>query len=281
MPKGPTIAILSGKGGTGKTLLAVNLASVASEATYIDCDVEEPNGNLFFNPTLEFEKMVNVPKPVVNEDLCDGCHKCVDFCAFNALALAGSQLLIFEEICHSCGGCMYVCPQKALSEKQCVVGEMSIGHANEVRSVSGSMNIGQSSAIPVIEELLSHKDEGLTIIDSPPGSSCLVMESIRLADYCILVAEPTIFGSHNLAMVHQLVTLLKKPYSVVLNKTLAGENPSEEYCIQENIPIIGRIPFDTELGKLNSVGKIAANESQIYHDLFSKILHTACKEAGI
>lgn len=271
----PTLAILSGKGGTGKTLLAVNLASVAKEATYIDCDVEEPNGNLFFNPTKEFEKLVTVKKPVVDDSLCNGCHKCVDFCAFNALALIGGRLMIFDDICHSCGGCIHVCPEKALTEQDRAVGEMSIGRSGTVRSISGSMNIGESSGIPIIEELLKYKNDGLTIIDSPPGSSCLVMESVRLADFCILVAEPTTFGSHNLAMVHELVSLLGKPYAVVLNKTLEGKNPSEEFCIKHSIPIIGRIPFDKKLGSLNSVGKIAAREDQGYQAIFSSILEKA------
>ena len=271
----PTIAILSGKGGTGKTLLSVNLASVAKEATYIDCDVEEPNGNLFFNPTKEFEKLVTVKKPIVDDALCDGCHKCVDFCAFNALALIGNRLMIFDDICHSCGGCIYVCPQKALTEQDRAVGEMSIGQSGSVRSISGSMNIGENSGIPIIEELLKHKRDDLTIIDAPPGSSCLVMESLRMADFCILIAEPTTFGAHNLAMVHELVSLLGKKYAVALNKTLEGKNPSEEFCIKNNIPIIGRIPFDKKLGSLNSIGKIAAREDKSYHEMFSSILEKA------
>lgn len=277
----PTVAILSGKGGTGKTLLSVNLASVDREATYIDCDVEEPNGNLFFNPTKEFEKLVTVKKPVVDDALCNGCHACVDFCAFNALALIGNRLMIFDEICHSCGGCIHVCPQNALSEQDRAVGDMSIGRSGSVRSISGTMNIGESSGIPIIGELLKHKGDDLTIIDAPPGSSCLVMESVRLADFCILIAEPTIFGAHNLAMVQELVSLLGKAHAVVLNKTLEGKNPSEEFCIKHNIPIIGRIPFDKKLGSLNSVGKIAAREDKLYHELFSSILKRALEEARV
>lgn len=276
-----TLAILSGKGGTGKTLLSVNLASVSKEATYIDCDVEEPNGNLFFKPTKEFEKLVTVKKPIVDDALCDGCHKCVDFCAFNALALIGNRLMIFDDICHSCGGCIYVCPQKALTEVDRAVGEMSIGRSGTVRSISGAMNIGESSGVPIIEELLKHKSDGLTIIDAPPGSSCLVTESVRLANYCILIAEPTTFGAHNLAMVHELVMLLGKPHGVVLNKVMEGVNPSEEFCKENNIPIIGRIPFDKNLGSLNSVGKIAAREDKQYHEVFSTILQRALQEVRL
>jgi MinD superfamily P-loop ATPase len=199
----------------------------------------------------------------------------VDFCAFNALALIGKRLMIFDEICHSCGGCIHVCPQKALSEQDRAVGEMSIGRSDSVRSISGSMNIGESSGVPIIEELLKHKGEDLTIIDAPPGSSCLVTESVRLADFCILIAEPTTFGAHNLAMVHELVSLLGKPYAVVLNKVMEGKNPAEEFCIKNNIPIIGRIPFDKKLGSLNSVGKIASREEKHYRELFASILSKA------
>ena len=274
----PVLAILSGKGGTGKTLLSVNLASVAEKATYIDCDVEEPNGNLFFKPSIAFEKIVTVKKPVVDAELCTGCHACVDFCAFNALALIGKNLMIFEEICHSCGGCMHVCPEHALTEKDREIGELIVGSSDQVRIISGTLNIGESSGVPIIEELLRYKQENITFIDAPPGSSCLVNASISDADFCVLVAEPTVFGRHNLEMVHELVQLLNKPYGVVLNKTLDGPNPSEQYCLEHHIPILGSIPFDKKLGTINSQGKIAAREDARYHALFSALLTTIRKE---
>jgi MinD superfamily P-loop ATPase len=272
--KETTIAILSGKGGTGKTLLSVNLAAVAQKATYIDCDVEEPNGNLYFKPEIQETHKVTVKKPVVDENLCNGCHACVEFCAFNALALIGKHLMIFEEICHSCGGCVMVCPQKALTEQDKEVGTIEIGTSGPVRTLGGTMNVGESSGVPIIKKLLSIEKKGTTFIDCPPGSSCMVMESIKDADFCLLVAEPTIFGVHNLAMVYELVTLMGKKHAVVLNKCMEGENVAEIFCKEHNIPIAGIIPFDNKLGALHSQALIAAREDGTFKRLFSSILET-------
>ena len=274
------IAVLSGKGGTGKTLISVNLAAVAKKAVYIDCDVEEPNGYLFFKPQdVETEK-VSVKIPLVDENLCTGCRKCVDFCKFNALAYIGKKLIIFEEICHSCGGCVILCPEKALSEKEKDIGEVQKGVSDNVTVITGILNTGEASGIPIIKKLLSdrNEDKELTFIDCPPGSACIVMDSIRDADYCILVAEPTLFGAHNLNMVYELVKLFHKPNGVVLNKCLEGENPSEKLCIDKGIPILGRLPFDKELGTLTSDALIAARESGKYQELFSSLLKTIMRE---
>lgn len=276
------IAVLSGKGGTGKTLVSVNLAAAAKRALYLDCDVEEPNGHLFFKPTWLQSEKVNVKIPVVNNDRCTGCRRCVDFCKFNALAFILDRLLVFQEVCHSCGGCALVCPQRALSEEDHMIGEIREGRSKQVTVVSGVMNIGEESGIPIIKKMLAgHRgEEGLTCIDCPPGSACIVMESIKDADYCLLVAEPTTFGAHNLGMVHELVELMQKPYGVVLNKCLEGENPSESYCLEHDVPILARIPFDFELGRLNADGKIAVRERDDYQSLFSTLLETVKKEVG-
>ncbi|HZK02524.1 MAG TPA: 4Fe-4S binding protein [Anaerovoracaceae bacterium] len=267
------IAILSGKGGTGKTLISVNLAATAGISTYIDCDVEEPNGHLFFKPSIDSEENVTVKIPLVDNEICDGCRKCVEFCKFNALAYIKDRLLVFEEICHSCGGCVLVCPQQALTEKEKTIGQVKIGNSDRVKVCSGIMNTGEASGVPIIKRLLqeNRKDE-MTFVDCPPGSACIVMESINDADYCILVAEPTLFGAHNLEMVHELVTLFKKPHGVILNKCLAGENPSEKLCIEKGIDILGKIPFDHKLGMLNSNGEIAVKQDDEYNKLFSELL---------
>ncbi|MGE4354531.1 MAG: 4Fe-4S binding protein, partial [Oscillospiraceae bacterium] len=199
-----TVAVLSGKGGTGKTLVSVNLASAAGKAVYIDCDVEEPNGHLFFKPEVSSEEDVTVKIPVVDENRCSGCRKCVDFCKFNALAFIKNKPFLFEEVCHSCGGCALLCPEKAISEKETVIGKVRKGLSLGVAVATGIMNTGQASGIPIIKRLLSEipsADAVPVFIDCPPGSACIVMESIKDADYCILVAEPTIFGVHNLSMV--------------------------------------------------------------------------------
>ena len=279
--KGVRIAILSGKGGTGKTLVSVNLASIAEKSEYIDCDVEEPNGHLFFKPENIREELIAVKIPVINEDLCNGCRKCVDFCKFNALAFIKNKPYVFEEVCHSCGGCMMLCPEKAIREQEKAIGKVQEGVSGNVRVHTGIMNAGEASGIPIIKNLLNKSilNKALPVfVDCPPGSACIVMESIKDADYCILVAEPTVFGVHNLNMVYDLVRLFKKPHGVVLNKCLDGENPAETFCTENSIPILGRIPFDNELGSLNSDAKIAARESNRFRALFASLLETVMKE---
>lgn len=275
------IAVLSGKGGTGKTLVSVNLAAVANQSVYIDCDVEEPNGHLFFKPEDVHEEEITVPIPFVDNTLCNGCRKCVDFCKFNALAYIKDQLLIFDEVCHSCGGCIMFCPEHALTEKPKVIGKVITGIWNQTSVSTGMLKPGEASGTPIIKRLMEINEgvEKPIIIDCPPGSACIVMDSIKDADYCILVAEPTIFGVHNLQMVHELVELFDKPYGVVLNKCLAGEdNPAEKYANEHNIKILASIPFDNELGKLNSNAKIVAVESEKYHKVFTDLLKTVTEE---
>ncbi len=275
------IAVLSGKGGTGKTLVSVNLAAAAKASTYIDCDVEEPNGHLFFRPEGVREEEVSVGIPMVNNELCNGCRKCVDFCKFNALAYIKEKLIIFEEVCHSCGGCVMLCPKKALTEKEKVIGRVQKGISGKVMVWTGILNTGEASGIPIIKKLLvanNPKEDQPAFIDCPPGSACIVMESIKDADYCILVAEPTLFGVHNLNMVYELVNLFNRPFGVVLNKCLEGGNPAEKFCLEKNIKILCRIPFDNELGALNSNAEIAVSKNEKYRELFSSLLDTVTKE---
>ena len=283
------IAVLSGKGGTGKTLLSVNMAAASKLATYIDCDVEEPNGYLFFKPEEIVEENVSVKIPEVDKELCSGCRKCVDFCKFNALAFIKKAPIVFGDICHSCGGCSLLCPENAITEKDKVIGKIEKGKSQGMDVYTGILNTGEVSGVPIIEKLLEENrksssngevsnniegNERLSIIDCPPGSACIVMESIKDADFCVLVAEPTAFGAHNLEMVYELVSLFGKPFGVVLNKCLDGENPSEEFCKEKGIKILGRVPFEKELGEVNSNAKIAARESEKYNRLFKNILET-------
>lgn len=281
--KRPKIAVLSGKGGTGKTLVSVNLAAVAKQAVYIDCDVEEPNGYLFFKPVDIQTEAVCVKIPEVDEIRCAGCRKCVDFCKFNALAFIKNKPYVFEEICHSCGGCVLFCPQKAFSEKAKSIGKIQEGKSQHVHVKTGILNTGESSGIPIIKRLLSRtaaEDDQLIFIDCPPGSACIVMESIKDVDYCILVAEPTVFGVHNLNMVYELVALFKKPFGVVLNKCLETDNPAEKFCQDKGITILGKIPFDSTLGMLNSNAEIAARVSNHYYSMFAAVLKTVIREVS-
>ena len=294
------IAVLSGKGGTGKTLLSVNMAAASKFATYIDCDVEEPNGYLFFKPKEIVEENVFVKIPKVDKELCNGCRKCVDFCKFNALAFIKKSPIVFGDICHSCGGCLLLCPQKAITEIDKLIGKIEKGKSEGIDAYTGILNTGEVSGVPIIQKLLEENrklkkkiinrneiikneieknieenhEEKISIIDCPPGSACIVMESIKDADFCILVAEPTLFGAHNLEMVYELVSLFGKPFGVVLNKCLEGLNPSEEFCNEKGIKILGKIPFEKELGELSSNAKIAARESEKYNKLFRDILET-------
>jgi MinD superfamily P-loop ATPase len=267
------IAVLSGKGGAGKTLVAVNLAFTAGAYTYADCDVEAPNGHLFFKPEAVVSRDVAVPIPFWDEICCTGCRVCVNFCRFNALAHVNGALMVFEDVCHSCGGCTLLCPQKALTEKPRVIGCIQSGVSGKVRVHTGALNIGEASGIPIVNELVRgiKAETNPVFIDCPPGSACIVMECIKAADYCILVTEPTAFGVSDLAMIHELVTLMGKPHGVVLNKCTEGPDPAQAYCLNKSLRIIGRIPFDQQLGLINSNGGIAAADGGRFRSLFASL----------
>lgn len=269
------IAVLSGKGGTGKTMVAVNLAAVASEVIYLDCDVEEPNGRLFLEPSSTTEKTVKVTIPQIAADLCTGCRLCVDFCRFNALALIEEKAVLFPDVCHPCGGCELLCPSQAVRQQEKVVGYVETGVISNGKIYTGVLKLGEESGVPIIRELLAKSkqaEEKLTIIDCPPGSACVVMESIQDADYCILVAEATIFGAHNLAMVYELTQLFGKPCGVVLNKCFTEVNPSEQFCLEHNIPILERLTYDEEIGRINGRGDILSKAKEEYAQRFRELL---------
>ena len=278
----PTVAILSGKGGTGKTLLGVNLAAAANAAVYLDCDVEEPNGHLFFKPEITSEETVFVNIPDIDLARCGGCRTCVDFCRFHALAFVKDRPILFPDVCHACGGCALFCPQHAIGETQKTVGQIRSGVSGSVRVHSGHMNPGVASGLPIIRRLLkkSAAERDLPVfVDCPPGSSCSVMESIREADYCILVAEPTIYGADNLRMVCDLVEAFQKPHGVVLNKCLEDADPAEALCRERGVSILGRIPLDSRLGRLSTNANIAVREDERYRELFRVLLNTVIEEA--
>lgn len=276
------IAVLSGKGGTGKTFVSTNLSRVIEGSIYLDCDVEEPNGHLFLKgPVLETNP-VALPIPVIDHKLCDGCKKCVDFCQFNALAYTGKRVLVFEKICHSCGGCEIICPQNAIKEIPREIGKIEKRSYEDTTLYTGILNTGEESGTAIIGELLQRvSEEDSVVIDCPPGSSCVVMDSIKDADYCLLVAEPSIFGAHNLKMVHELVTLFEKPMGIVLNKTLGDENPSEDYCREKSLDILLRIPWSDELGRYNAEGIIASDQKDEYRNMFTDLLSRIHEEVSV
>lgn len=264
-------AVLSGKGGAGKTFVAVNLAAAAGRAAYIDCDVEEPNGRLFWRPENVGVTPVVTLLPDFDNAKCTGCRKCVEFCRFHALLYIRERPMVFPEVCHSCGGCLLACPEGAIREVPRQIGVLEEGSHGNVKVVTGILNPGESSGIPVIRQAL-RRAEGLTVIDCPPGSACGVMESVMDADCCVLVAEPTAFGFHNFQMVHELAALLQKPCGVVINKQAAPYPPLEAYCQERGLPVWDEIPYDPELGGLLADNRIAAEQSPAYEARFRALL---------
>jgi MinD superfamily P-loop ATPase len=277
------VALLSGKGGAGKTLLAVNLTSVDQGSTYVDCDVEEPNGHLFFKPEIVKTEQVKVKMPRVNDVRCVGCRICTDFCHYNALAYVADKVLLFEEVCHSCGGCKLLCPVEAISEVDKEIGKIQVGKRNGHLIYTGTLNIGEATGVPIINRLNQKvkESEETVYIDCPPGSACVVMESIKEADYCVIVAEPTIFGVHNMKMVHELVEKFNKPLGIVINKSYSDDNPAKVYCKENGLNILGEIPYSKELGYVNSKADIVALELPEYKNLFEGISHNIRKEVGV
>ena len=273
------IAVLSGKGGTGKTFVSVNLAAVAADTAYIDCDAEEPNGRLFLKPEIEQAESVYTAIPVFSETKCDGCRKCVDFCRFNALAFVRGKPKVFTEVCHACGGCTLVCPQGAVTEQKRAIGTVSQGISDGVPVVTAMLNLGEASAVPVIRAALRKAGEN-AVIDSPPGSGCPVAEAVSGADYCLLVAEPTAFGLHNLRMVHELVTLLHKPFGVIVNKSDGIYQPLEDYCGEHRMPILSRILYSRKLAELSAGGALSVHHSAEIRRLFETLWETVHTEVA-
>lgn len=258
-------------GGAGKTLVAVNLIAAAAEGTYIDCDVEEPNGRLFLKPENTQTEIVSTLLPKFDAEKCTGCKQCVEFCRFHALMYIKEKPVVFSEVCHSCGGCMLVCPEGAITEQPKAIGALEVGKHGNIKVVTGILNPGEATGVPVICEALRQAD-GLTVIDCPPGSACSVMESVTDADYCLLVAEPTAFGFHNVQMVHELVTLLGKKCGVVINKQDTPYEPLEQFCKEKDLPILARIPYDSRIAALSADGQIAAESDEKMRCLFEDLL---------
>lgn len=265
------IAVLSGKGGTGKTFVSCNLASAIGKSAYIDCDVEEPNGHLFFKPEKVRSQDVCVKLPQIIADKCNQCRKCTDFCHFNALAFIKEKPMLFRGVCHSCGGCKIVCPNHAIVEKDYPIGVIHTGKHRSVTVRSGMMNMGEESGVPIIRELLKNLPCKDNVIDCPPGSACTVMESIKDADYCVIVAEPSVFGVHNFQMVYELVKILKKPFGVVINKADGQENPMQELCEKLKLPVLEQIPFDREIAAQNAAGNIAYETNERAKEIFDRL----------
>jgi len=252
------IAVASGKGGTGKTLVATSLALSLENrkpVQLLDCDVEEPNAYIFLKPLFSHKETVSIPIPQLDEEKCTYCGKCAEVCAYNAIAVFPEHVLIFPELCHGCGACPYLCPEGALSEINKEVGILETGCSKRIEFIQGKLTIGEIAAPHIIREVKRHINrEKLIIIDVAPGTSCPVVESVKGSDFCLLVTEPTPFGLNDLALAVDMVNKLNIPCGVVINRDGAGDSKVEEYCHQEGITILLRIPLDIEIARLYSRG---------------------------
>lgn len=267
------IAVLSGKGGAGKTMVAVNLANCLKHCLYVDCDIEEPNGRLFLKPqNLEVTEVCN-SLPKIDYGLCNGCRACVDLCAFNALVFIKHKPMLFQNVCHSCGGCELVCQSHAISETTRVIGHLEKGEHQDIDVLTGEMNIGEESGVKIIKSLgmIAKEYPGDVVIDCPPGSACTVMESIEDADYCILVLESTAFGFHNFCMVHELVELMHKPCGVIINKYEEAYQPLEDYLVNKKIDILMRLNYQEDLAKAISEAKIVTDINEDLRKQFENV----------
>ena len=250
------ISVASGKGGTGKTTVAVNLAlSVNENVQFLDCDVEEPNAHIFLKPKISRTLSFSTPVPKVDEGKCNYCGRCQEICAYNAIAVIKNKVLIFPEICHGCGGCILLCPQNALEETSKEVGIIQFGSSGAIDFVNGKVNVGQDTPAPLIRQVKKYINTTKTVfVDAPPGTSCPVVESVKGSDYCILVTEPTPFGLNDLTLAVEVMRKLKIPFGVIINRSDIGDGKVEDYCQAENIPILMKIPFNRDFAVSYSKG---------------------------
>jgi MinD superfamily P-loop ATPase len=253
-----SISIASGKGGTGKTTVATNLAvALDSAVQLLDCDVEEPNAHLFMNPSFEETETVYMPVPEVDEEKCTYCGKCGEICQFKAIAVVNENVLVFEELCHSCGGCWEVCPEGAITQSGREIGVIQKGHSNGIEFIHGELRIGEAMSPPLIKKVRSFENpDKLTIIDAPPGTSCPVIASMKDTDFVLLVTEPTPFGLYDLKLAVGAVKILDIPCGLVINRSDLGDDKVKEYAAQENLPILMEIPFDRQIAEAYSRGEM-------------------------
>jgi len=252
------ISVASGKGGTGKTLVATSLAlALANEmpVQLLDCDVEEPNAHVLLKPCLSDQHKVSIPVPKLNEGKCNYCGRCAEVCVYHAIAVLPQRVLIFPELCHGCGACSYLCPEGALTEVDREAGILESGRSDGIGFIHGKLNIGEAMATPVIREVKKRIDRScVAILDVAPGTSCPVVEAVKDSHFCLLVTEPTPFGLNDLALAVEMVNELGIPCGVVINRDSAGYGKVEEYCLEHSIPIMLRIPLDIEIARLYSQG---------------------------
>lgn len=267
------LAVASGKGGTGKTTISVNLAwMLGSDVWLLDCDVEEPNGHLFLKGDLRNEETVTIPIPHVDESLCEGCGECGRFCEYHAIVSFGAAPLVFPEMCHGCGGCAKVCPNKAIHEVDKRIGVIEMVQAENITLIQGRLDVGVAMAPPLIRAVKARlRNHMPAILDAPPGTSCPVIATLRGADYVVLVTEPTPFGLHDLKLAVDMVRDLQIPFGVVVNRVGIGDERVKTFCREENIPILLEIPDDRRIAEAYSKGSLVVEALPEYRGLFQSL----------
>jgi len=279
------ISIASGKGGTGKTTVAVNLALSLKNIQLLDCDVEEPNAHIFLKPTIKEHLPASIPIPEIDETKCTSCGLCKDICAYHALAVVPpgennkGTVLVFSHLCHGCGACSILCPKKAIREAHKEIGWVETGEANGLAFCHGSLNIGEAMSPPLIREVKKYIDLTRTvIIDAPPGTSCPVIAAVRGSDFCVLVTEPTPFGLHDLGLAVEVLRTLSIPLGVVINRCDIGDDTVEKYCAREDIPVLMRIPFSRDIAASYSTGTPLVEKNPAFQEKFIQLYINICRE---
>ncbi|MBN1593651.1 MAG: ATP-binding protein, partial [Candidatus Coatesbacteria bacterium] len=260
-----------GKGGTGKTTIATSLAMLlyraGEEVVYLDCDVEEPNGHIFLRPDILGREVVFMPVPVVDQDECISCRKCEEICQYNAIVCMGNKTLVFQELCHACGGCVLVCPEGAITETTREIGIVEDGHAGTLKFAHGKLKIGEALAPPLVRSVKKRAlAEGITIMDAPPGTTCPVVETIKDANLVILVTEPTPFGLNDLKLAVDMAKQIGVKIAVLINRCDIGDNETVKYCKQKRIEVLAEIPNSREVAVAYSTGKLPIDAVPGYSD---------------
>jgi len=274
------IAIASGKGGTGKTTLSTNLAALWAEkrrVTLLDLDVEEPNSGLFLKGTTVKREILEKSIPEWYADICRFCGLCQEVCEFNAIMKLGTEIMVFPELCHGCHACSGLCPAGALPMTARAMGELNHFRNNNLDVVEGRLAIGEEQAVPAIKKVKAYQklripDADLVIMDSPPGTSCPVIEVVKDVDFVILVTEPTPFGLHDLKLAVETVRGLDKEMAVVINRHGIGDNGVEIYCSDQGLRILARIPQDREMAKTYSAGKLIYPLHPVMKEELSRVI---------
>jgi len=268
------IAVASGKGGTGKTTVSVNLArTIGSGVQLLDCDVEEPNAHLFLGGAETGRDIVAIPIPEVDESLCNGCGECGRFCRYHAIVSFGSTPLVFPELCHGCGGCTLVCPQGAIREVGRPIGVVETVVSGGITLIQGKLDIGVAMAPPLIRAVKARVDNaGTAILDAPPGTSCPVIATLRGSDFVVLVTEPTPFGLHDLRLAVDMVRALAIPFGVVVNRMGVGDDRVHRFCREEEIPVLLELPDDRRIAEAYSRGELVVDALPEYGSHFATLL---------